>query len=1551
MADDIDISGMPDPPADLATPEVDISDMPTPADVFKQTVGRDPENDYELAQFKARPEDFGGHAPSKERQTFGSTLLGEAELGGGMVANIPHGAAHAVVDLSRRLTGGDTNAPDPDIVNALQVPEGAAAKKLTSDVSSVLPRAFDNGLDVSDEELRAELDPSGTMPIEKLREMYRRESSKSTARMLQESGTTAGDVVGGGLNVGQDVANIVPAVQLTRSAGMLASHLASGAKMAGTIKNFGQGPVEAAPEPTAPTPAIEGPVTGESLRAQPDPLAPAAPAAEAATPAVAPPEANAAPGASQRVPGKPHIRLKAAAMGEPTAAVAPEPAATPETPRFTPPTAEGATAGPAEPETQASRLNTIRNLNQLAGGTLDEVRTSAISGDTKEAGVDYTHSKPNDAAGQRMQGVIANETNALRQASSNLVDRTGTVEDGVDQPTLRQRGAIVSKAISGIEDWFDNNIKNVYETAKQRARGIPIQSMQNFSVLAGDESQFAGTMEGEALYRGVQSRARKLGLIGSDGAFKPATVEQAEQMRQGLGEMWTPRTGAVIGRLKDSLDADVAQHGGADLFAQARALRAQKGKMLEDPTGIAQLLHPEDRLGINRAVPLEQVPDYVANLDTDQFNHVINVLKSSAHLGGGELADDAAAAIREIKGHMAARIHDAGSAKIQGGWDAKSLYRQLNNYSTKMPAVFSPREMSDWKTLNDASNALRMDRTYKGAVVEAHNVGLMGRAREKAGTLARGAIDVGAHHVAPGVGPALAEITGLSEKVGKFVGGDAEKAALARRLADVEGRLTKLAPEAEPTPTGPTLGQRIGGARQRGGPKFENNASGESSASLEAQNRVAQEKAAGQHRYMVDSDGNVTPLTGVDAVDQKAPAGSIIIQRGVGATPYSVLDRGGMNAREAQGLLARAQGLGKLKEAEQAASRPLGDRIYGGKQRGGPKLTASDEKPTVNIGLKIGDKVALTPDQVEKVLKSQGAKITKRTVHESTTEPTVVATLDKPLTPKQANTVSALLKQDAIAQVHKGVGQLYGPKAAEWGPFNRDYFLTHKGEPLSANDPLEFRHFSNLSDKSITLDPARYGEGLKGAERMRVMAGAPKVTSAYAVGGEVEPELRNKTQYSVKVPKRDMYDLSSDPAGIKQAVMDDNGGVYDHTEAEHAIKKAGYKGYYLPNGQGIFKGQARFFEKMAAERVTPEQPLGARIAGGRQRGAVGNLNKKPALPTEHLTDSEQAQLRSDTSQRLIDAFHNLPPEEEYAAAALAGKAKKGWYENSARAIANTFGPDAPRFSALLASMSPQTSVQMNFHNALRTFINWDKAGRPTDSGAIRRIMEKSSLNSGKSRSNVLPAWVGNSVRALTSPDPETLQLSGPKVHSFMRNLQNDTNEVTNDAWMAAFAKMDPAAIGGKGGVPGNKRPAYMAMSAKVRAAAKLLTKMTGESWTPSEVQETVWSWAKTSSEHADSYGGLATIPELVKDGEITDELIKATPDFHQLFNSPEHSAVIRNSRLTQNANGVASQQVSAPVASGTGQKTQAAERTLKPHLEAAAKRLEQVRLSKQPGAE
>jgi hypothetical protein len=371
----------------------------------------------------------------------------------------------------------------------------------------------------------------------------------------------------------------------------------------------------------------------------------------------------------------------------------------------------------------------------------------------------------------------------------------------------------------------------------------------------------------------------------------------------------------------------------------------------------------------------------------------------------------------------------------------------------------------------------------------------------------------------------------------------------------------------------------------------------------------------------------------------------------------------------------------------------------------------------------------------------------------------------------------------------------------------------------------------------------------------------------------------------------------------------------------------------------------------AADTVYAEQKAGL-LPPKVVKAAVPGVSADERHVTNLLTDQERGQLRTDTTKRLVDAFHGAPATEEYAAAALAGSAKRGWYRNSAEAISNVLGIDAPRFSALLSSMSPQVSVQTNFSNALKTFINWDKAGRPTSPAAIRQIMEDSSQRSptNKGNSNVLDAWFHNGVRALTAEDPTNVKLSGPKVHSFYSNLNDHVNEVTNDAWMAAFAKIDPAKLGGSLNASGpGKSASYLALSARVRDAARMLSNMTGETWTPREVQETVWSWAKAAYEHAEETGDRS-IPELVKNGDITDDLINSTPDFHQLFGTAEHRGFLQSSRYAGNAERMAGWKSQGANTAHTGKASAFAAQTLRPHLVSAAERLEALRQERNAAA-
>jgi hypothetical protein len=172
------------------------------------------------------------------------------------------------------------------------------------------------------------------------------------------------------------------------------------------------------------------------------------------------------------------------------------------------------------------------------------------------------------------------------------------------------------------------------------------------------------------------------------------------------------------------------------------------------------------------------------------------------------------------------------------------------------------------------------------------------------------------------------------------------------------------------------------------------------------------------------------------------------------------------------------------------------------------------------------------------------------------------------------------------------------------------------------------------------------------------------------------------------------------------------------------------------------------------------------------------------------------------------------------------------------------------------------------------------------------IMAKSVQGSG-TLDSVLGAWRNNSIEALTAVDPEKIMLSGPKVNSFMLNLRDRVNEVTNDAWMATFSDIEQTMFSGsKTKSDPGKGPGYLAMSSRVREAAQKASELTGDSWTPAEIQETVWSFAKTLYEMRKSAEEKRTMVQIVEEGGLTGEKIGETPDFSSLLRTGEYRDIL-----------------------------------------------------------
>lgn len=414
---------------------------------------------------------------------------------------------------------------------------------------------------------------------------------------------------------------------------------------------------------------------------------------------------------------------------------------------------------------QARRVALLQKIG------LDEVRESAVTGDAKAAATEYQTSKLDNAAGNRFKTLIDKERAALDTYGENIVRETGG-SVGVDQSALHSRGAAIIEPLDNLKAHFEQQTKKLYEIADERAGTTPIETPELHKLVTGDQAEFLGTVEGEALLRGTKARMKSLGMLDEQGAAKPVTVMQAEQLKQYLGNQWQPRTSRLIRELKDAIDDDVTKAAGTDVYQQARAMRAQRARVLDDPKGISQLMDSSGPEGINRAVAVEKIPDMVASMPVAQMEHVINTLRSVPK----ELQPQAQSALAEIKAQFANRVYEAGN-KTQGQWNAKAVTQYLANNAARMAKVFTREELQNFRDLNDTGHILKKDQSYPGAAVQQHNLLKAGAMATIRGT----AIGAGAH-----LGPGGAILGGI---VGdRLAAGFSERSA----LKSAEKRITRL---------------------------------------------------------------------------------------------------------------------------------------------------------------------------------------------------------------------------------------------------------------------------------------------------------------------------------------------------------------------------------------------------------------------------------------------------------------------------------------------------------------------------------------------------------------------------------------------------------------------------------------------------------------------------------------------------------------------------------------------------------------------------------------
>jgi len=309
-------------------------------------------------------------------------------------------------------------------------------------------------------------------------------------------------------------------------------------------------------------------------------------------------------------------------------------------------------------------------------------------------------------------------------------------------------------------------------------------------------------------------------------------------------------------------------------------------------------------------------------------------------------------------------------------------------------------------------------------------------------------------------------------------------------------------------------------------------------------------------------------------------------------------------------------------------------------------------------------------------------------------------------------------------------------------------------------------------------------------------------------------------------------------------------------------------------------------------RETARVAAGARLR--RDNRSVASRARRVQAIEGGLTPEELERyqgLNSRTRTAVEENYSRLPEPEVFAQAAIRGAESRGWYLGSGRAIRESFGEEAPRFTALLAAMSPQKSVEENLKIALNTWGDWNAAGRPTDEAALRLAIDSN-----------LEADIGNAMRALRAADDDVAAgipelLNGPKVGPFYANLVGVVDPVVNDTHMARGYGTLPGGVGTVGRT--------IAQNAMVRNAAVEFERLTGQAVDPRELQEMSWAYIRGLTNAAGNNGSaLETIeaailkPETAfAGGQALDDRVRNSVSIGHLMAQPEFAPALQRAGI------------------------------------------------------
>lgn len=399
---------------------------------------------------------------------------------------------------------------------------------------------------------------------------------------------------------------------------------------------------------------------------------------------------------------------------------------------------------PAEAATSVSPAQVTKRseLLERVGVPKELQRNSAVEGNLQAAADDFRSKLVTNAQGEFWRDQFDKERTALTNHAESISQGTGGTI-ALDESARYGQGTRILEPLEAVRDHFNGQIKQLYQAADERAGGAAVANLDALQEMLGKDSMFAGKSANGSLRRGIRAYMKEQNIVSKDGTLNPITVEQAEGLRQYINSQYSHETSGLAGILKDAIDNDVTKAAGDDIYAQARAMRAARAAVIDNPKGISQLLQSDPNAPMNRAVPLEKIPERITQMPVDQISHIMQVLKTVPD----ELKPQAQQAIAEIQASFSNKALDLGSKRAPGEpWGATDVSKFLRDNKEKIAVVFKDRPdlMAKMQDLNDAGLVLAPKTAYRGAPAEAHNL------------LQRGAVSM---------------ITPATTSVGTFLGG------------------------------------------------------------------------------------------------------------------------------------------------------------------------------------------------------------------------------------------------------------------------------------------------------------------------------------------------------------------------------------------------------------------------------------------------------------------------------------------------------------------------------------------------------------------------------------------------------------------------------------------------------------------------------------------------------------------------------------------------------------------------------------------------------------